>query len=220
MAMIVDHRAHFAIENPANKRITAVQRALLHQYRRHRTAAAIQFGFDDRATGKLVRIGFELQDVRLKQQHFQKVRNAFMGLRGHWGKHRIAAPIFRGQSHTRTVPRFDFFQIGVGPVDLVYRDDDRHFGSARVIDRFDGLGHDAIVRGHDQHDDIGHFRAARAHGGESFMARRIEKRHAAAVHLDVIRADMLGNPAMLLGGDVGAANGVEKAKSCRDQRGP
>ena len=42
------------------------------------------------------------------------------------------------------------------------------------------------------------------------MARRIEKRYAAAIDLDVIRADMLGDSAMLLRGHIGAANGVEQ----------
>ena len=42
------------------------------------------------------------------------------------------------------------------------------------------------------------------------MARRIEKRYAAAIDLDVIRADMLGDSAMLLRGYVRAANGVEQ----------
>ena len=209
VAVIVDHRAHLAVKHAADKGVADMQRAFLHQHGRHRTSAAVELGFDDGAARQFFRIGFELQNIGLQLEHFQQMRNAFVGLGRHRREHRVAAPIFGGQAvFGQTL--FDFFQIGIGPVHLVDRDDDRHLGRARMVDRFHRLRHDAVVGGDDQHDDIGDLGAARAHGGKRFMARRIEKRHAAAVDLDVISADMLGDAAMLLGRHVGAANGVEQ----------
>src|SRR5690606_31546629 len=47
--------------------------------------------------------------------------------------------------------------IGVLAVDLVDRHHDGHVGRLGVVERFDGLGHDAVVGGHHQDDDVGGF---------------------------------------------------------------
>ena len=65
--------------------------------------------------------------------------------------------------------------LGVGPVHLVDGDDDRHLRRLGVADRLDGLLHDAVVGGDDQHDDVGDVGAARPHRGEGLVARRIDK---------------------------------------------
>ena len=57
----------------------------------------------------------------------------------------------------------DAVRVGVGLVDLVDRDDDRHLGGAGVVDRLERLGHDAVIGGDDEHGDVGHLaRHARA----------------------------------------------------------
>ena len=65
--------------------------------------------------------------------------------------------------------------FGVRLVDLVDRHDDRHVRRLRVVDRFARLRHDAVVGRDDEHDDVGHLRAAGAHQGERFVARRVEE---------------------------------------------
>ena len=52
-------------------------------------------------------------------------------------------------------------RVGVGLVDLVDGDDDRNLGRLGVIDRLDGLRHDAVVGGDHQDDDVGDAGAAR-----------------------------------------------------------
>ena len=73
--------------------------------------------------------------------------------------------------------------IRFGLVDLVDRDDDRHVARLRVRDRFLRLRHDAVVGGDDQDDDVGDFRAARAHRRERLVARRVEERDHALLRL-------------------------------------
>ena len=97
-------------------------------------------------------------------------------------------------------------------VDLVDGDDDRHAGRLRVLDRFLGLRHDAVVRRDDQDDDVGHLGAASAHRRESGVARRVEEGHHAARRLDVIGADVLRDAARLARGDLGAADVVEQRR--------
>ena len=103
-------------------------------------------------------------------------------------------------------------RVGLGFVDLVDRHDDRRAGGLGVIDGLDRLRHDAVVRRHHQHDDVGDMGAAGAHGREGRVARRVEEGDALAVlqpHL--IGADVLGDAAVLAGDDVGGAQRVEQA---------
>jgi hypothetical protein len=95
-------------------------------------------------------------------------------------------------------------------VDLVHGHDEGHLRRFRVVNRLDGLRHDAVVRGNHQHDDIGHLRAPRTHRGERLVARRIEERDDAARRLHVVGADVLGDAAGLAGRDLGAADVVEQ----------
>ena len=67
------------------------------------------------------------------------------------------------------------FRLGVRLVDLVDGDDDRHARRLGMRDRLGRLRHDAVVRGDDQHDNVGHLGAARAHGREGGVAGRIDE---------------------------------------------
>ena len=70
--------------------------------------------------------------------------------------------------------------FGVGLVDLVDGDDDRHLGGACVVDGLDGLGHDAVVGCDDDDDDVGDLGAACTHAGEGLVTRGIEEDDLAA----------------------------------------
>ena len=102
--------------------------------------------------------------------------------------------------------------VRVGQVDLVHGDDDRHVGGARVRDRLLGLRHDAVVGGDDEHRDVGHLRAAGAHGGERLVARRVEERDPATVEVGLVRADVLRDPAGLGRDDARLADRVEQRR--------
>ena len=106
----------------------------------------------------------------------------------------------------------DAVRVGVRLVDLVEGDDDRHLGRLGVADRLERLGHHAVVGGDHDHRDVGHPGAAGAHGGERLVTRRVEEDDALAVLGDLARADVLGDPAALAGGDLGRPDGVEQAR--------
>ena len=67
---------------------------------------------------------------------------------------RVAAPLLGDEAELGELLEHAV-GVGVGAVHLVDRDDDRDVGGLRVVDRLDGLGHDAVVGGDDQHDDVG-----------------------------------------------------------------
>ena len=112
--------------------------------------------------------------------------------------------------------------VGVGArlIDLVDGDDDGYAGGLGVIDRLDGLRHDAVVGGHDQDDDVGHLGAAGTHSRKGGVARGIDEGDLAVVDHDLRSADGLGDAARLAGSDAGMTDGVEQATSCRGRRDP
>ena len=102
--------------------------------------------------------------------------------------------------------------IGVGPVHLVDGHDDRYIGRRGVIDGLDRLGHDAVVGGHDEHDDVGGLRPAGPHGGEGGVARRVDERDPLVVPHHLVGTDVLGDAAGLAGHHVGLADAVEQER--------
>ena len=108
-------------------------------------------------------------------------------------------------------------RVGLGLVDLVDGDDDRHLGGAGVIDGLDGLGHDAVVGCNDDDDDVGDLGSAGTHAGEGFVAGGVEEDDLATEggrvglgDFDLVGADVLGDASGLAAGDVCGADGVEE----------
>ena len=108
-------------------------------------------------------------------------------------------------------------RVGVRLVDLVDSNDDRDTGCARVFNRFHGLRHHPIVRGHNEHDDVRGFRSAGTHQRKRFVTRSIEKYYPALLiwiigtgHFDTVRADMLCDPTGFAAGDIGRANPIQE----------
>src|SRR5260221_5343481 len=92
--------------------------------------------------------------------------------------------------------------VGAFLVDLVDGDDDRHLRGARVVDRLDGLRHDAVIGGYDEDDDVGDLRTTRAHGGEGLVARRVDGHDPVPIRpLDLVRTDSLRDAARLARSD-------------------
>ena len=126
-----------------------------------------------------VGIGFEILQVGHQQNHFQQQVQVLLRLGGDRHHDRVAAPIL-GQQAAVGELLLDALGLGVGLVDLVDGDDDRHFGGAGVVDGFEGLRHDAVVGRHHQDHDVGDLGAARAHAGERLVAGRIDEDDLAA----------------------------------------
>ena len=78
-----------------------------------------------------------------------------------------------------------------------------------MVDRLNGLRHDAVVSCNNQDGNIGDVRSTGTHGGERLMSRSIQEGNQLAVDVDLICTDVLGNAARLGGGDVGVADCVE-----------
>ena len=121
----------------------------------------------------------------------------------------IAAVLFRHDLFGHQL-LLDAVGVGVGLVDLVDGDDDRHTRRLGMLDGFLGLRHDAVVGRHHQDHDVGRLRAAGTHGGERLVARRVEERDHAARRFHVVGTDVLGDAAGFARGHLGAADVVEQ----------
>ena len=121
-----------------------------------------------------VGIGLEIEHFGLQQDgFFQLVEIDALG-GGDFDRQGFAAQIF---DLDFVLQQFGLHpgRIGVALVDLVDRHDHRHIRRLGVGDGFHRLGHDAVIGGHHQDDEIGDLGAARAHRGEGGMARRVEE---------------------------------------------
>ena len=174
VAAIVHQTAHAAPYGAGHQHVADLQRATLHQHGGHRAAARIELGFDDDAVGHAVRVGLELEHLGLHEDGFlELVEIGLLGRRDldrlHFAAQRFDLDLVLQQLGA------DAVGVGTGFVDLVDGDDDRHARGLGVGDRLHGLGHDAVIGGHHQHDDVRHLGAAHAHRREGFVARRVEE---------------------------------------------
>ena len=96
-------------------------------------------------------------------------------------------------------------------VHLVEGHHNGHLGGFGVVDRLNGLRHDAVISGDHQHHDIGHLCPAGAHGSEGFVTRRIQECDGEPVAAQVVRAHVLGDAAGLAFGHAAVANGIQQA---------
>ena len=207
----VVHRPHPAPVGARDERVADPQRAALDEDRDDRAAARVELGLDDDAGGRRGRVGLELLELGDDEQRVEQLLEADLRLRGDVDELGLAAPLDGLQAarrHLGAHPR----RVRALLVDLVDRDDDRHVGRLRVVDRLGGLRLHAVVGGHDDDRDVGHAGAAGAHRGEGLVARRVEERHELPVVMDLVGADVLGDAAGLAGDDLGRADRVQQRR--------
>ena len=188
-----------------------MQRAFLHQHGRHRAAASssrLSITAPSAVRSGLARSSSTSACSRIASSSLSNPVLFSAETSTSW---RLAAHFLH---HDLVLQQLLAHAVGVGarPVDLVDRDDHRRVRRLGVLDRLDGLRHHAVIGGHHQHDDVRHRGAAGAHGGERFMARRVEEGDLrAGRQLHLIGADMLGDATGLAGRHVGVAQRVQQA---------
>src|SRR5215470_4621505 len=214
LEVVVEQSPHPAKRLAADDRVTDPERAPLHEDGGHRAAPAVEVCLDRHALGVLVGVGPQVelgvggQDDRLEQV---LDTDALPG--GDVHEQGGAAELLGHQAVLGELgphPR----RVRALLVDLVDGDDHRHVGGLGVVERLGRLRLHAVVRGHDEHDQVGGLGAAGPHGGECLVARGVDERDLAvlAVHLggNLVGADVLGDAARLAGHHVGVPDGVEQ----------
>src|SRR5215211_7307917 len=212
LAVLVEHGPDPPEGGPGGDRVPDVEGSPADQDGRHRAAALVQVGLDDRALSAPVGIGLEVQlDVGDQQDGLDQGVEALLGLGRHVHELGLAA-VLLGHQVVLGELLADLGRVGVLLVDLVDRHHDRDPGRLGVVDRLHGLGHDPVVGRDHQHGDVGDGRAPGPHGGERLVAGGVDEGHQAAVGArpDLVGADVLGDAAGLAGDHVGVADGVQQ----------
>src|SRR5581483_10409933 len=182
---------------------------------------AVEPGFDDRADGGPFGSRLLGLEVGLEANHLFEAVEVDALLGGDVDEGCFAAPVVGLQAALGEL-LLDAVRVGVGAIDFVHCDDDGNVGGAGVVDGLDGLRHNAVVGGDDDHDNVCDLGAACAHAGEGLVAGGVEEDDLAAeggrVFLgdaDLIGADVLGDAAGFASGDIDlldrrGADGVEQ----------
>ena len=212
LASEVEERAHLAPGVAGDDGVADPEGAAHHEHRRDRAAADVEAALDDRPGGLRLGVRLQLQlGVGDEQDALDEVVEPLPGLRRHVRELRRAAPLLRLEP-VRGEILAHLLRVRVRLVDLVHGDDDRHLGGACVVDRLDRLRHDAVVGRDHEHSDVRHLGAAGAERGERLVARRVEERHAPAVVVDLVGADVLRDAAGLRLHDGAFPDGVEQRR--------
>ena len=207
--MIVDQGTDSTPSGSGDQRVADLERAPLDEQIGNGTSTDVEVGLEHHATGPPVGRGSEILELGHHEQVLEQIVDAVALQRRHRHHDRVAAPrlgneILLGELLHHAV------RIGVLTIDLVDRDDDRYVRGLGVVQRLDRLGHHPVVRGDDEHHDVGGFGATGAHGGEGLVARRVDEGQRAAVLFDLVRTDVLGDTAGLTGDHVRVADAVEE----------
>ena len=155
LAVLVEHRADPAVGLAGDDRVTDVERAALHQHRGDRAATLVEVRLDRDTAGLGVGVGPEVERrVCGQQDRLEQLVDVQPALGGDVDEHGLAA-VLLGDQVVLGELLAHLGRVGVLLVDLVDRDDDRHLGRLGVVERLDGLRHDAVVGGHHEHRDVG-----------------------------------------------------------------
>ena len=104
----------------------------------------------------------------------------------------------------------DTLRVSFRLVTFIDSNDHRTVRSSSVVNRFDGLLHDAIISGNNKDDDVSDFRTTHPHFGKGFVARRVNKSDdIARFAFDLIGPDMLGDATRFASGNISRTNSVK-----------
>ena len=190
-------------------------------------APSVQFGFDDGSRRGRARIGLRLDfGIGDQQDLFQQVIQSELFFGRDFDRLHFAAVGFRHDIVLGEL-RQNAGRVRAFFVNFVDGDDDRDTCRFGMIDRFNGLRHDAVIGGDDQDGNVRHLSATRPHRGKRFMAGRVQKRDLALlagvlgiVHFDLIGADMLRDAAELARRRLSPDGSRRAATFCRGRHGP
>jgi len=154
VALGVGHGADVSVREAGDEGVTHAEGTAVHENGGHGTATAIELGLEHVPRGEGVGIGLELEDVGLEKHGLEQLVDADLLLCGDVDEHVLATPLL-GDDTILDELLADAAGVGTGLVDLVDGHDDGYVGSLGVMDGLDGLGHDAVVGGDDQDDDVG-----------------------------------------------------------------
>ena len=209
LATRIDQRTDAAVRGASDYAVAGMQCTALDEHRGDGATAFVEVSLDDEAGSKRIGIGLQLEHVSLEDDGLEQVVDMHLLLCRHLDEHVGAAP-FLGDDAVLGELLAHTVGVRTGFVDLVDSHDDGNIGCFRVVDSLNGLRHDTVVGGNDEHDNVGDLGTAGTHCRERFVARGVDEGDLLAVDFDDGCTDMLGDAARLARDNAGMANRVEQ----------
>jgi len=173
LAAVVEHGADFAVDVADHEIVAGVERAVLHQDGADGPRPRSSFASSTNPLAARPGVAFNSWRSAVRQIiSISRLRLVFCF--AETSTNTVLPPHSSG-TRPRSASCFLTRSAGLRVYHLVDGDDDGNLGGVRVVDGFDGLGHDAVIGGGDEHDDVGGFGSARTHAGEGFVTGRIEE---------------------------------------------
>ena len=198
LPFVIEHRADLTVSISCQDHAAHLQCAVLHQQRGKHALGAVDFCFDHGTENPAFGVCFDLHGICGQEHRFHQIFDPLPLFGGNRHDHGVTVPFIRDQSVVCKL-FLDQVRVGIGAVDLVHGNDDRHPGGFCVSDGFLGLGHHTVIGGYHQDHDIGTLRTAGAHGAEGGMSRCVEEGDGFALVFHLVSTDVLGDPAGLSG---------------------
>ena len=216
LAAIVGDVADASERTPRNDELANGKLPVLHEQIGDGATSRLDARLDDRAASRATEIGLEFQQFCLVFERLKQLIDTDARRRARADDFGGAAPLDGIQLVLSKLAenRLNLRVGGFGLVDLVERNDDRDASGLGVVDRLDGLRHDAVISRDNQHDDVGDGRTAGTHRCKRFVARRIDKNDLALLvahfHGHAERTRRLRDAACFAACDVRVADAVEQ----------
>ena len=205
---MIHHRTHTTDRRARNDDVAAVERTVLNQYRCNRTFALVELRLNDNTLRAAVRVRLQILHVGNQQNAFQQIINALVLQSRDGNADHVAAP-FLGNKTVLGQLGLDGVGVRTRLIHLVDGNDNVNARRFRMVDRFNGLRHHAVVRRNNKDCNIGCHRASCTHGGERLVTGGVKEGDLSALDLDAVSADVLCDTARFARRDVRVADGVQ-----------
>jgi hypothetical protein len=175
LAVLVDHRPDTSVGGAGDHGVSHTQGSRLNQHRGHRTATLVELGFNGHTARLTGGVCPQIKPRVCSQQHsVQQFVDALALERGHPLEHGRPR---RTLQHQAVFGELLQHLVGVCAlhVDLVHRHHNGHTRGLGVVERLNGLGHDAVVSGDHQDGDVGDVRTTGSHRGKRLVTGGVDE---------------------------------------------
>ena len=207
-AQVVGHRTNVTDCRTCNNDVATAERTVLNEDGCNRSAAAVELRLNNDTLCTTVGICLELLNIGYEQYALQEIVNTLSCQSRYGNADGISAPLL-GNKTVLCQLLLDLIGISGGLIHLIDSNNNVDLRCFCVVDRLNGLGHNAVVCCYDKDCDIGCHCTACTHCGKRCVTGGIEEGDVTASRLHTVSTDVLGNTACLACGDVGVTDSIE-----------
>ena len=209
IALRIEHCTDAAKCHTSNKSVADVERTARNQNSSNRAATTVKLSLKNVTRSKGVWVSLQLKDICLKNNGLEKIIDAQILLSRDVNKHVLSAPLLRNYSILGELLA-DAGRICAWLINLVDSNYDWNTCSLCVVNRLNGLRHNAVVCSNNQNDNVGDLCTTSTHCGKGLVTWGINEGDLTAINGDLRSTDCLSNAASLSSCNAGVTDCVQK----------